>query len=763
VAVAGWRPVLVQRANPVTAIPPHDFPSTPTGGEFRTTRARHSGPMSAPPSTPALAPTTPATEHREVSSATAGPTCWIPVTPLHSPRLPYRSIMPVGSPRVQKRTVPSQQSPLRTIVSSPQVQYRTIDPWVLERQPRHTSATSTLWQTQQSMNNSSRSNGRSQPPAVGRPVHRQPQVQVQPCSTTMLPRYVATGVQSPVALSPLCHTSRVPRSAPMHSRTLGMTTSQQISMDDIGIQNTVAMLPPSPVNSLPEFLANVVSGDVLPAMCHREPRADPARYWEKRRVQNSLRRLLESLQERFGIDGDEQGNDLGGAAYDELLRLAPGAGVCIGDPSDLTTGQIDEEGFTRALDVLGAWPPEMSPADRSEVFAALRAPSSAAVRALSTGQPLPARLSRRMLCEGLTRVPFNVPDFPVPTHLIRAVGRVETKVFEVAQAISFAFCMEQTGLERVKDFFLCGLLSIEEIQVALPQLYAETLVEEAVMKIIRTGAERFTPREWQTLVLQVRMIPAEGSCDEMVLPATPSQSPAQSPSQRERHRDVQQPVSNALDATYQNVSGAAGATADASSLSRTVLATEEVHGQAPRGLRQQPPAATAGGVTEPLPDHVVRHVEEPLRLPGGQPGQAAAAGQRPVINWSTTSLTVRGANDSGVTDAGLCYDLEHQADEGAGTRVNLEQEFFPAQAAAAGSYLPDEAGSVSTISRSTRRMDDPVRLISVDMHNECLGPLLALAFTRCCQLYEAGQAARERGYSVSGEQRHAAQIPGVAR
>merc|ERR1719409_2191530 len=132
----------------------------------------------------------------------------------------------------------------------------------------------------------------------------------------------------------------------------------------------------------------------------------------------------------------------------------------------------------------------MSEEDRSEVFLALTVPTSVFVHSLASGQPQAKELTKRMFCEGLSRVPYNVPDFPVPTHLLTQTQRGDRGysnevVGEVAQNIAGIFGTGQTGLEHVKDFFLCGLLSLEEIQGALPKLVPQSLVEEAVMKIIR--------------------------------------------------------------------------------------------------------------------------------------------------------------------------------------------------------------------------------------------------------------------------------------
>eukprot|EP00811_Abedinium_folium_P013182 NODE_2224_length_2263_cov_16.902154.p1 GENE.NODE_2224_length_2263_cov_16.902154~~NODE_2224_length_2263_cov_16.902154.p1 ORF type:complete len:708 (-),score=174.21 NODE_2224_length_2263_cov_16.902154:139-1962(-) len=285
------------------------------------------------------------------------------------------------------------------------------------------------------------------------------------------------------------------------------------------------MLPPSPPNTLGQFLADVSIGRLMPAMCHSDTLVDAKRYWDKRRVQNLLRRLREALQERFALDDASRAADLGNAAYDAMLEWAQVNGVFLGGAngamktatpqriSRLGMRAFEKETFIKALNALKLWPSEMSDADHSEVFSALLVPSSSTVRALSNGQSIPREVTRRMFCEGLTRLPFNLPDFPVPTHLLSPVfPAVDSKdpasphfVSEIAQAIASLFCMDQTGMERVKDYFLCGLVSQEEIQAALPQLVQQNLVEQAVLKIIRASVCYFARHEWQALVVNVRM------------------------------------------------------------------------------------------------------------------------------------------------------------------------------------------------------------------------------------------------------------------
>lgn len=562
-------------------------------------------------------------------------------------------------------------------------------------------------------------------------------------------KYMMPHPQASAAHAPRSHSSAV---LPQQSSTASMAAS--VVMDE-AIMNTVAMLPPSPTNSLLEFLEGVVSGEIEPAMCHAEVRIDAPRYWEMRRVQNSIRRVLEALQDILGFDADVTASELGQVTWDGMFAAFANA-----------NGALDDVGFISALEAFGAWPPEMSNADRVEVFAALRVPCSAAVRALNTGQPMPKELTRRMLCEGLARVPFNIPDFPVPTHLLRSPAE-SSAVLEVAGAIAAAFCMDQTGLDRVKDFFLCGLLSLEQIQVVLPFFVTDSLIEQAVVKIVKAGAERFTAREWQTLVVSARVGPSpQPEVVDDVLPEAQAHAQAQLQLQAQAHAQAQaqahaqaqaQALAQAQEAEVQAHTQALGQTplqglshlptphqeATHESFSAAVSPTpafrhvsqfrpahdafmaDAAPSYAPmddENLRPQRHSAPAVGIamTEPLPHRAVQAAEEPVKFEEHWLG----GGTSRIINWSTTRWHFEMGHSGTGSAPCLSGDPGHQADEGAGTRaLALQHE----------QATPGVAG---LFNRDADCSDDPVRLISLGMHNECLGPFLAQAFVRCCQLYE---------------------------
>lgn len=612
-------------------------PGTPALMEYRTTRARHSNPL-------------PQSEQCEFGQGR-----WVPASPSTeyrpSPLVQYRTVTTTTAAACAAPVAPAPGAPVLTS-SSPVSRMRADAPLNCS-----SVATSSY--------------------------------------TALVPAAVApAAAASPKASSP---SPQLELATPEHD-----DSCQSIALaatEDVAVQKTVAMLPPTPGNTLLDFLHGVVAGEVEPAMCCVEPWIDAVRYWEKRRVQNSLRRLLEALQQVFGVDGDTPAATLGGLVFDELLRRWPGCSL------------IDEDAFVQGVEALGGWPPELLAADRSEVFAALRVPMSAAVRGLSAGLPLPRELSRRLFCQGLVCLPYNVPDFPVPIHLLGSTeGRPAPR--ELAEAVASVFAMEQTGLERAKDFFLCGLISLEEIQAALPRLLPERLVEDAVMRVIRRGSEHFTTREWQTLVVSLRVAPeAELAAGAAEQPAEPQPAPAP-PQPRPPPGGEQLPSLASPAPRYRQVAPPSPVP-DTATSALAVSAADQV------ATPPEDPVAFGGGLGTPGQRPLVamtdllscREVrsEEPVRF------QACPR----LIDWSTSLGGANGRDYPGGAPG-------HQADEGAGMRP-------------AGQELSQSQGPpvVSVLGRGEARDHEAVRLISLDLHNECLGPFLARAFVRCCQLYEA--------------------------
>lgn len=533
------------------------------------------------------------------------------------------------------------------------------------------------------------------------------------------------------------------------------------------IHNTASMLPPSPGNTLAAFLSDVLRGDVDPALCCSEPKIDPQRYWETRRVQNSVRRLLECLQ--------------------DLLRLEAGTPACevanaVWEAFFFEYLAVDEQVFVSVLDHISAWPPEMSHADRVEVFAALRVPSAASLRALVTGQPLALQVSARMLGEALSRLPFNIPDFPVPSHLYHPQFARLT-VEQVAALIACAFSREVQCLDRSKDYYMTGLLSLEQIQAGLPCTVKDSLLELAVAQVIRVGTSMFSNHEWHMLVLSIRLSPIDPNeaadperarrqqeryqllqqqhefeqqqlLQQLILkesqlaaqerrkqqhqmlfiPPSPAPTPA-----REMHRDVRMVGSPVLQ-TRQVDCGLGASAAVAAGSCRP---GEDSPPHRPR--RQTVPSQSPNlGVpmTEPLPHRSVHLAEQPVVFTEtfSKSGKLAH-----IINWDSSRPAAAADATAGVEpsllpplegspvregDVSAQTDLGHQADEGAGSRT---AEALSLQ----GCSSLEEQCATEPAETEGGRVDDAVRFISLDMHNECLGPFLALAFVRCCQLYEA--------------------------
>jgi len=491
------------------------------------------------------------------------------------------------------------------------------------------------------------------------------------------------------------------------------------------------------------------------------------------------------------MDANTPAHEMGGIAFDELLNWArrhPVREPLSNLPwENVPSNSLDQNTFTRALAGLQVWPPEMSKEDHSEVFLALTVPNSVAVKGLRTGARA-KDITKRMFQEGLTRVPYNVPDFPVPTYLIaeeltRANRNTSSVIGQVAQQIANVFASSQSGLDQVKDFFLCGLVSLEEIQIALPRLVPQSLVDEAIMKIIRESAGQFTRHEWDKLVTTVRMNPElHGDFQEPAPNERPDQPDLDSPPMRpdrepplapltaspvpnveppgswheaearsspesqqtppRRHRRADRQVSRHEHELQQTpprfAERLATATAQHDGASSSHVGVEGDSSPEPPGAANVGRPLALGARTEPLPkreiptDFPVQPVmgyEDPTSAYRGLAQDRVEVN----INWNSTSMSQHAVGaPSG-----------HQADEGAGTpQHGSDQPLVAEQVVQASSQLGG---------RQSLDGQDPVAWVSLEMQNECHGPYLSLAFQRCCQLYEARREPREasadqRGY-----------------
>ncbi|CAE8707823.1 unnamed protein product, partial [Polarella glacialis] len=265
------------------------------------------------------------------------------------------------------------------------------------------------------------------------------------------------------------------------------------------------------ISRLVHFWQQALSSSSTAAEYAAPGRVDSAMFWENRRLQNNLRRLLEELHERLcpSESRELQASEIGGLAFDSLLRHAES----LGHPVVRSTGagleaELPEHVVSDLLQVFSLWPPELTNLDRQEVVASFQVPSLHSAKCLLRGKQIfGTNISRRAFCDALEQVPFNLPDFPVPAHLlswsVQPNPQPEHRL-AVAQAVATIFCLPHTGLFRVKDFFVSGLISVEEIQRALPRLVPQTLVEDAIARIIRRAAPLFSQEEWRELVVVPR-------------------------------------------------------------------------------------------------------------------------------------------------------------------------------------------------------------------------------------------------------------------
>ncbi|CAE7782026.1 TRO, partial [Symbiodinium microadriaticum] len=260
-----------------------------------------------------------------------------------------------------------------------------------------------------------------------------------------------------------------------------------------------------------------------------EPRPDGGKYWDKRRVQTSLRRLLESIQDwsekrqeqltRQGADAPS--GDLAGEVLCGIWQATPGQGLGTLDPEKI---KMTEQDFITGVQLLGAWPPELTPGDRQEVFAALLVPTQRSIRHLKEGRAnLSQVLNLRSLREGLSGIPYVLPDFPVPVHLLQGSKSASWKISEIAKELATRFAADGTGADMVKDFYLSGLLSLEELQIALPELVEIRKLEQAVELILRTSSRCLTAAEWQKFVYSVRG-EHPGAKEEEATPKPPAEA-----------------------------------------------------------------------------------------------------------------------------------------------------------------------------------------------------------------------------------------------
>jgi len=280
-------------------------------------------------------------------------------------------------------------------------------------------------------------------------------------------------------------------------------------------------------------------------------------------------------------------------------------------------------------------------------------------------------------------------------------------------------------------------------------LFPHTLVQDAIKRVIQRGAPLMSAQEWSRLVLDVRTPQACGQAvaEESNGAVEPSREAAvlssPLPSPGSQSRAVNGGCAEAMYGlpnlgtpalqfreTRETPSVDLHDACEAETLSlkspqtqvRDVPHEGRVEAEMDAGLsrirgRFEP-------VTEPLPCRNVRN-EEPVNFSVSGSANSGSGGLTRIVNWSTAASS---------PEQGI---VNHQADQGAGSRHSWGTRCFKQECA--------EAASKSSGVNQEVLMPggaDPVAWINLELHHECGGPYLAHAFVRCCQLY---MDSRKRG------------------
>eukprot|EP00928_Gymnodinium_smaydae_P004693 TRINITY_DN11599_c0_g1_i1.p1 TRINITY_DN11599_c0_g1~~TRINITY_DN11599_c0_g1_i1.p1 ORF type:complete len:750 (-),score=97.73 TRINITY_DN11599_c0_g1_i1:94-2307(-) len=475
----------------------------------------------------------------------------------------------------------------------------------------------------------------------------------------------------------------------------GAQPRQQETAEDIqrGIQKAMSNMQQfqDDDNAFFYFLQDVANGHCVPAECRRKGSFDTGHYWYKKKLQNFMRRFIENLQNVFGVDeawAMKNPYGLADIVYDAMLQQAatdfPGLqGADVG---------FDAGQFWILLKATGGADVTMTRNDHIEIFRAMMVSRKQDIEDLQPSRgahPLNDRLRRVDLQNGLYRIPFNLTEYPVPKYM-EVHGK---SVDEIARMIAKALT---TGNHR--DFYLCGLMSIEEVQISLPWLVPLDDIQLALKEIIVAGWESFTSLERGQLVYEPL---AEAENDRNVseaAPAPPSpvreepdegdlvSNPPSPPASR--HRDLVAEGAPSLDFPTRNDGDSGGGCQvrlDESPPSRAAL------------------NASLGALTpdEPTPE------PEPLQ-------RAASIEQvyfNPpvrICNWNTSK-----SEHSRVTEA----------DQGAGSPQPEPPQIEPAS----------QTFGAANLNVSVE--DDLFHGIALRLHPECIGPFLRNALVRCCEIY----------------------------
>ncbi|KAF4674981.1 putative aminopeptidase npepl1 [Perkinsus chesapeaki] len=194
---------------------------------------------------------------------------------------------------------------------------------------------------------------------------------------------------------------------------------------------------------------------------------DLCRYYDKRRVENNLRRFLENLEEWWNErEGVGVALDLG-ILYDKYILAEVDAAV---------DGGLYEPVFRKRISGLGLWPAELALGDKQEIFTAIVVQTARVLRECSKSHRIPTRMTKRQFVERMLDVPYNVPDYPVPSDKLAdklPTGEVANKLAEAILEADLkdydaaGVGVSYTGKAVLRDFTACGLVSSEELQSLL--------------------------------------------------------------------------------------------------------------------------------------------------------------------------------------------------------------------------------------------------------------------------------------------------------
>lgn len=514
----------------------------------------------------------------------------------------------------------------------------------------------------------------------------------------------STGARSPPSWT---SSSRGSPSPPLRCRP-GWAMPSAPSQASVAAPAQEAVAP----NSIVNFFQQVWQRDdawVKQLLC--KPRSDIPFYWEKRRLQNALRRALEALQERFGIDEATASHDEAEAAF---LRVANelAAVLCLSSDSKCT---FDEQRFCSAMDLLRLWPPELSATDKSEIFVFLCIPSSSTARTALLQKSADIVLSKAGFFGGFSLTPFNVPDFPVPKHLLATrLGELEEfteqQIQMVAEAVAITWCYAENSLDKIRDPFASGLVSLEEVQTSLPLTHEGLMplpvVQQATHLVIRQGASHFSAEEWQDLVVAIREAPVADSNKDLdaELPSLATPRGVQAP-------ELENP--QAENPSAENPSTSCSQPVEVERQASGILAPRTSPLPC-RVLWDDQPVSFSTSAAKVVPPEIPKGAE--------QESPAIQDGPNQVVNWATVSRAKDPSRSPGYG--------RHQADESAGGRSTWGTREFQASAAAM-----RKRRAATTHTAGVPANVDPLLWMNMDLHHECGGPYLGHALVRCCQLY----------------------------